>query len=663
MKPPNPTAPTLQNASREVPPDHANNASIGAVPTAAADDDNGVRTARLFLEDFVVTALLRMGRPLRGGELTAAAEGFSLSRAALREGLAHSQRLTLVDREWDLTLRAQRRALSREERGRQPLEGTLDELLRVFGKPLPVPVIARELATMRGVVPATVRDAVTQILRTSRFVVAVNQDAWLHDSFIFDTHAPTDELIRRVNRVDADSDFRELQEREFPVEGTTLAERAAAVLRAAERPLSQKVLGFLLWQQGGERFDGRELARALGDRRVFYSMLDGYVTLQAQLPLWRAALNDWMRSLGTASAETIDVVALLRHRVAPGATIAPREEEIEELKKFARQMSGQPFSIVSAMTDLLEMEPDNPQFVPALQGLNDALRRNPTFLPTGIGRFVLRESVPSYVGEVPEELHPVHLSVRDPETDEPLDVEMSDDGLEGDAVEFVHAPQWEDVNEEVEVKLPRRSATEAPTSTRYVILNHHHRAGTLKLRRMDEDLFAISGALSRLSLTADDGSTTESIGAWASRESGLIYGLGEWFTPRTPQSGGVLLFSREAASGNPLRLTLGDPDKLTLVTANRTAELETLRDPSAYLSLFELLQNLMSEHQQGAELPTLWAEINVVRRTTKRLLCSVLSAYHCFYFKQRGPKQILWRFDAGKLDQGFKRNKRKYVRR
>jgi hypothetical protein len=44
-------------------------------------------------------------------------------------------------------------------------------------------------------------------------------------------------------------------------------------------------------------------------------------------------------------------------------------------------------------------------------------------------------------------------------------------------------------------------------------------------------------------------------------------------------------------------------------------------------------------------------------------LCSVLSAYHCFYFKQRGPKQILWRFDEGKLDQGFKRNKRKYVRR
>jgi hypothetical protein len=247
------------------------------------------------------------------------------------------------------------------------------------------------------------------------------------------------------------------------------------------------------------------------------------------------------------------------------------------------------------------------------------------------------------------------------ETDELLDVEMSDDGLEGDAVEFVHAPEREDVNEEVEVKLPRHMVTEIPTSTRYVILSHHHRAGTIKLRRMDEDFFAIEGPLSRLTIIAEDEGETAELGAWASREGGLIYGLGEWFGPRTPQSGGVLEFSRDA--GGLLRLRLGAPDKLTLIEGNRIAELETLRERSAYLSLFDLLQSIMAEHQQGVELPTLWAEVNAVRRTTKRLVCSVLAAYHCFYFKQRGPKQILWRFDAGKLDQGFKRNKRKYVRR
>jgi len=662
MKRPKPVAAAPKDTIQSESSDQRASEAAGAAPEPY---DSATHTASLFLEDFVVTALLRLGRPLRGGELTAAAEGFGLTRAALREGLARSQRVTLVGREWNLTLRVQRKAMHRDERARQPMEGTLEELLRLIGKPLPLPVIIRELATMRGLVPGAVRDTAGNILRTARFVVSTTTDTWLHEAFTFDTHAPTDALILRANNLDADPDYRELKDREFPLEGATLAERAAAILQAAQRPLSQKVLGFLLWRQGGEPFTSVELARAVGDRRVFYPLVGGFITLQAQLPLWRAALGNWMRALGAESAEAIDVAALLRQRVAPGTAIPPRDEDIAEVSKFARQSGGHPFSVASAMTDLLEMETDDPQFVPALQGLNDALRRNPAFLPTGIGRFMLRESVPSYVGEVPPELRPVHLSVRNPETDEPLDVEMSDDGLEGDSVEFIHAPHWEDVNEEVEVKLPRRTGTETPTSTRYTILNHHHRVGTLKLRRMDEDFFAISGALSRLTILAEDAGTTENIGAWASREAGLIYGLGEWFTPRTPQSGGVLLFSRDAAAGasGPIHLTLGDPDKLTRITANRGAELKEMVEPSAYLSLFELLQTLMAEQSQGAELPTLWAEINAVRRTTKRLLCSVLSAYHCFYFKQRGPKQILWRFDAGKLDQGFKRNKRKYVRR
>jgi hypothetical protein len=193
------------------------------------------------------------------------------------------------------------------------------------------------------------------------------------------------------------------------------------------------------------------------------------------------------------------------------------------------------------------------------------------------------------------------------------------------------------------------------------LLYPHYRAGTMKLRRVDEDFFVTEGPLTRIGVRAEDAEGTQNIGAWTSRESGLIYGLGEWFTPRAPQSGGVLEFTREPSG--QVRLTLGAPDKLTHIKDDRVEELEALQERSDYLALFDLLQQIMADQSQGAELPTLWAEVNVVRRTTKRLLCSVLSAYHCFYFKQRGPKQILWRFDEGKLDQGFKRNKRKYVRR
>jgi hypothetical protein len=44
-------------------------------------------------------------------------------------------------------------------------------------------------------------------------------------------------------------------------------------------------------------------------------------------------------------------------------------------------------------------------------------------------------------------------------------------------------------------------------------------------------------------------------------------------------------------------------------------------------------------------------------------MCSVLSGYNGFYFKQKGPRQLLWRYDPDKSEQGFKKNKRKYVRK
>ncbi len=648
-----------------------------AQPAAPPEDDAEARLARLFLEDLAVTALLRQGRALKPNEM-AGADGFAPSRAALREALQDSRRVTPRERDWDLTLRRTWTARPRDERSRQPLEGTLETLLLEIGKPLPLPVVVRELSLMRGVLPEAVRDAAANILRTARSIIEVAPGAWLHRSFTLDAGAPREELIIRENNLEADPDWRALQSREFapPADDSSanaassgaasanaaLAARAAAILRAAGRPLSQKALGFFLWKQNPAAFDARALATVMADRSAFYSFVGGLVTTQAQTAQWRAATEAWLRGLQNAGADALDVAALLRQRLPAESLVAPSPADLEELKKATRAGRGQPLSVAMALVDLLEIEPDDPAFVPMLQGFNDALRRNSAeWLPAGSGRFLLREMVPATVSEVPEVLRPVHVSIRNNETHEPFDIEMSDDGLEGDCTEFIHAPQWEDIGEEVEVKLARRVEGEAAATARSVVTYPHYQAGTLKLRRVDEEFFPLEGALSRLAVRAQDEEGSEELGAWASRDSGLISGLGDWFKPRLPHSGGVLEWSRNAGGG--LLLAVGAPDKLTFVDAERVAELEELQERSAYLSLFDLLQSVMDGHPQGAELPALWAEVNVVRRTTKRLVCSVLCAYHCFYFKQRGPKQILWRFDEGKLDQGFKRNKRKYVRR
>jgi hypothetical protein len=58
---------------------------------------------------------------------------------------------------------------------------------------------------------------------------------------------------------------------------------------------------------------------------------------------------------------------------------------------------------------------------------------------------------------------------------------------------------------------------------------------------------------------------------------------------------------------------------------------------------------------------TLWAEVNVVRRTARRVVASDLASYHCFY--QRPPGSDVWVFDERKVSQGRKKTKRKYLRR
>lgn len=616
------------------------------------------RVASVFLEDFVVTSLLRLGRALSHSDLNGASEGLSLSRSVLRRALESSTRISVRERDFELTLRLEAQQESRQERARHPLESTLDHLLRAVGKPLPLPVIVREVAQMRSVLPESIRDGIAHTLQNSRVAVQSAPNVFVHSSLLLKAGAPNQSVLIRENHLENDDDFARFSAIEYSDEGN-LAQRAAAILNAIAQPISQKLLGFLLLLQDEKTFRATELTQVLGDRATFYSFVGGVVTTQNQLANLRAKTQSWLESQGGSSSQ-VDLPTVLRARLDANEIVVPDEKQLQEIIQSART-SKAPVSVLEIVMNVWEIEPEDSSFAATLQGLNEALRRDSAWLPAGIGRFLLRESVPENLARVPDALRPIHLPIRDTETNEPLDIEMSDDGLEGDCAEFVHDAQREEIGEEVEVKMARRNANETQSSTRYVVTYPHYKLGTMKLRRVDEEFFGLDGALARLSLRAHDEESSEEIVAWASRDSGLVVGVGDWYRLRIAPSGGVLEFERDA--NNRFSLKIGKPDKLMNLELARVEELESLQERSAYLALFDLLQTVMSAHASGAELPTLWAEINVVRRTSKRLMCSVLSAYSCFNFKQRGPQQILWRFDASKLDQGFKKNKRKFVRR
>jgi len=98
------------------------------------------------------------------------------------------------------------------------------------------------------------------------------------------------------------------------------------------------------------------------------------------------------------------------------------------------------------------------------------------------------------------------------------------------------------------------------------------------------------------------------------------------------------------------------------VEEERLLELLDLRKKAAQAewAVFDILQELMRQHQKGIGVHLLHAETNVVRRTPRRVLASLLSSYHCFHQKKEGGA---WYFDERKISQGVKKAKRKYVLR
>ncbi|MBW3636385.1 MAG: hypothetical protein KY445_07965, partial [Armatimonadetes bacterium] len=458
-------------------------------------DDEGEEFSpvHLFLEDFVVTALLSAGRPLRGGELSQRAENFALPRQSLREALKNSQAVVFEAREWDAIWRAKRRGQSREERSRQPVESMIRELLLAVGKPLPLAVIAREVSLMRNQYDPNMKTTVANVLKSARFVLEVAPDVWLHGDFVLSTGAPDETLLIRENNLQNDPDFQGLVEY-AEITKTDAAGIARELMEFTGGPLSQKVIGFFVHRANPSAFSARNVAAALNDRKQFQPLLGGFVALQEQLGGLRAQVEDFLAQWSGPQLSRAEIQALLKQRVALSQVVAPQKQELEELKTLARNGDGTPLDLASVVLDVLDMEADDPKLVATLQGLNDALRRDPDWMPAGIGHFLLRENIPAHVGQIPDVLRPVTLDVLDPETKEPFDFEMSDEGLEGDAAAFVHAPQWEDVAEEFEVRFERG---ETPSGTRIVVLNHHLRAETLKLRRMDEELFDLSSGLAR----------------------------------------------------------------------------------------------------------------------------------------------------------------------
>ncbi|MFQ5810918.1 MAG: hypothetical protein ACE5JM_14975, partial [Armatimonadota bacterium] len=231
-----------------------------------------------------------------------------------------------------------------------------------------------------------------------------------------------------------------------------------------------------------------------------------------------------------------------------------------------------------------------------------------------------------------------------------------DTGIGPDLAARVHDPENEDICEEDEVSIKR--GYKPPEQVRHVLLYHHLQAGTLKVRQIDRNVLPEEPRVVRITLEYAEG---EEHVVWMDNEVGLLHGLGDWYARYVPGPGAIV---RLVPTSDPLRLRLvydGEADTAAHVDEARLKELLALRDEAqkSQMSMYEIVSTLLPHHESGARFETLVAEANVVRRTTKRLVASALSSYHCF--RPQDEKSGIWRFDEKAVEMGRIKAKKRYI--
>jgi hypothetical protein len=285
-----------------------------------------------------------------------------------------------------------------------------------------------------------------------------------------------------------------------------------------------------------------------------------------------------------------------------------------------------------------------------MANIMEALKGQPEIQWVGGDRFRAKGSYPDYIESVPEPFHYVLMDFRD-EEGEPLEVELTDDGLSSSLRKLLLHPLAMDVlDEDIAPALKSQ-----PEQVRLVLKSIHRELGTFPMCQVPTGWFDNQPTIQELVFIDPNGRELQ---VWANHEARLMYNLIDWWYEQNVENGAVFTLTK-TGKPNVFEFAWDDQtDPVVFISNQRMEELRALQEGAEELSTLQLLIAVMSHWPKGADFLTVHAEINVVRRTSRRLVASLLSSFQCFYQRSGSP---VWHYDAKKVDLGFDKTKKKFI--
>jgi hypothetical protein len=606
---------------------------------------------RTFLEDRIFAWLRERVAPAVASEICDGVElGSRPDLKLVRQVLQNSERFVRVDRGWGTGVQSIPRSL--------PLAKAGARIVLHLGRPCALQEVAGLLSASTGLSIEYYLEVLPQLVPSVPELVELGRFGLGHKSWLLTTGPQREEDLRFVNFRSSLGELEAIEEAYRRTRGAAdSAKLVHKLLRLAELPISNKVACFIEWtEKGGDVDPVVHMIGLLEDESLrFLSSGHWYDVALEKVMERRLSRVKSFADLEEATEEAEHEITI--------DEIVVSDEDIEEI---ANLIAGgeRAVSCQVILERLYDVTVQDSVYEKACDKISKALRRRSKFREVGHQLWQLESRIPAHIHSVPEILSFPRVRVS-PIADEIIDPELKVDGFEGNLVQTIRDPLLGDVDDTLGLEKPQLADGRYRIVTKY----HHAQAGTLPLCQIPDAFFPEGHSLVESALVVIDERGGErkrlvDVGCWVNRETGLVYDLGRLYDQGVSKAGTVMYLESGRQPNSWHAILTADVDPNFHVGPKRISELEEIRkegEEGEPLSLFEIVQRLMAHYSSGITFHLLHTEVAFIRRTKRHPLASILSAYHCFY--QKDPDTAEWHFDERKVDQGFKKQKRKYLKK
>jgi hypothetical protein len=566
----------------------------------------------------------RLGLDLNEEEMGGLA---SLARMVLDSDPLFSQ----ANRQWDLALRMGRAEGDR----RKPVERAMVDFIDLLGHPSSAHPVAVLTASVYGRQPDYYERMVERLVPGRKDFFRVGRDRIGISRWLLEIASDDPEDVEYDNFVENGA-LEALGQAVRGVDGGDPLAYARSVLDRVGAPVDNRALQFLVWCRFPETDPADLFTRLYADADLFLERGPTWVTAEGH----REVLET-IRSLIRSPEAAADLVAATvpaeeeEIGILAPTTVRVSDEDLDQVYDYMRR-EERTHRIPELCQQVLEAFPGSRTYTGIHDSLLNRMREDDRFQWVGFERFRVAGTLPPEVEVLPE-----GLAFDDREY-------LGEEGAEVD--KLVDPREWKfKLDEQIEHYLvqdvgddatlpahapPARLVSSPPL--------HHYVAGTRYLRNSDRGFFPTTPDLVQVTLVPPD---EERFDVWVNNRLGLILGLKEWYDSHLPWVGGQFVLEPGEQPDECRLLYSGEVEPLMNIPLERLQQLLALRAEaeSEALPWTEIVQRLLQAHPQGIHFVMLFAELNVVRRTRRALLASILSAQR--FFTQNPQQPGIWSFD------------------